>query len=77
LRLKFELSSRCGLGSFFADAIAVTPMKKRKKKTLDVGQVARRRARESGVAPSTTRVIQDKRERAPKHKKPLRSDDSI
>jgi hypothetical protein len=52
-------------------------MKKRKKKTLDVGQVARRRARELGVAPSTTRVIQDKRGRAPKHKKPLRSDDSI
>jgi hypothetical protein len=52
-------------------------MKKRKKKILDVGRVARRRARESGVAPSTTRVIQDKRERAPKHKKPLRSDDSI
>jgi hypothetical protein len=51
-------------------------MKKRKKKKLDVGQIARRRARESGIAPSTTRVIQDKRERAAKHKKPLRGDDS-
>jgi hypothetical protein len=51
-------------------------MKKRKKKILDVGQIARRRARESGIAPSGTRVIADKRERAPKHKKPLRSDDS-
>jgi hypothetical protein len=60
-----------------ADAVLMTLMKKRKKKVLDVGQVARRRARESGIAPSGTRVIQDKRERAPKHKKPLRSDDSV
>jgi len=52
-------------------------MKKRKKKTLDVGQIARRRARESGVAPSTTRVIEDKRKRTPKHKKPLGGDDLI
>jgi hypothetical protein len=56
---------------------AALPMKKRKKKTLDVGQVARRRARESGIAPSSTRVIADKRERAAKHKKPLGSDDPI
>jgi hypothetical protein len=46
-------------------------MKKRKKKVLDVGQVARRRARESGIAPSRTRVIEDKRKRPAKHKKPL------
>jgi hypothetical protein len=52
-------------------------MKKRKKKTLDVGQVARRRARESGIAPGSTRVIEDKRKRAAKHKKPLRAEDSI
>jgi hypothetical protein len=52
-------------------------MKKRKKKKLDVGQIARRRARESGIAPGGTRVIQDKRARAPKHKKPIRSDDSV
>jgi hypothetical protein len=57
--------------------ISATVMKKRKKKKLDVGQIARRRARESGLAPSGTRVIQDKRERAAKHKKPLRSEDSI
>jgi hypothetical protein len=44
-------------------------MKKRKKKILDVGQVARRRARESGIAPAGTRVIADKRQRPPKHKK--------
>jgi hypothetical protein len=52
-------------------------MKKRKKKTLDVGQIARRRARESGVAPGTTRVIEDKRKRMPKHNKPLGGDDLI
>jgi hypothetical protein len=52
-------------------------MKKRKKKTLDVGQIARKLARESGVAPSSTRVIEDKRTRAPKHKKPLSADDSV
>jgi hypothetical protein len=41
---------------------------KRRKKTLDRGKEARRRARASGVAPSATRVIPDKRKRAPKHK---------
>jgi hypothetical protein len=46
-------------------------MKKRKKKVLDVGQVARRKARESGLAPAGTRVIADKRKRPPKHKKRL------
>jgi hypothetical protein len=46
-------------------------MKKRKKKALDVGQVARRKARESGLAPAGTRVIADKRKRPPKHKKQL------
>jgi hypothetical protein len=49
-------------------------MKKRKKKALDVGQVARRRARESGIAPAVTRVIADKRKRPPKHKKRLEED---
>jgi hypothetical protein len=44
-------------------------MKKRKKKVLDVGQVARRQARESGLAPAVTRVIVDKRKHPPKHKK--------
>jgi hypothetical protein len=44
-------------------------MKKRKKKVLDVGQVARRKARESGLAPAVTRVIVDKRKRPAKHKK--------
>jgi hypothetical protein len=50
-------------------------MKKRKKKILDVGQVARRRARESGIAPAVTRVIADKRKQPSKHKKrPLDED---
>jgi hypothetical protein len=44
-------------------------MKRRKKKTLDRGKEARRRARASGVAPAATRVIPDKRKRPPKHKK--------
>lgn len=44
-------------------------MKKRKKKVLDVGQVARRRARESGLAPGVTRVVADKRKRPAKHRK--------
>jgi hypothetical protein len=44
-------------------------MKKRRKNTLDRATEARRRARKSGIVPSTTRVIADKRLRAPKHKK--------
>jgi hypothetical protein len=50
-------------------------MKKRKKKILDVGQVARRKARESGITPATTRVIADKRKHPPKHKKQLLDED--
>jgi hypothetical protein len=44
-------------------------MKKRKKKGLDKGTEARRRARESGIVPAVTRVIVDKRKRPPKHRK--------
>lgn len=44
-------------------------MKKRKKKTLDMGKEARRVARKSGIAPGATRVIPDKRKRPEKHKK--------
>jgi len=50
-------------------------MKKRKKKIVDVGQITRRRARESGIAPAVTRVIADKRKRAAKHKKRLLEED--
>ncbi|HEY8716322.1 MAG TPA: hypothetical protein VIM00_13150 [Candidatus Acidoferrum sp.] len=46
-------------------------MKKRRKKKFDRGTEARRAARNSGVAPASTRVIEDKRKRPPKHKKKL------
>jgi hypothetical protein len=42
--------------------------KGKRKKKLDTGTEARRRARKSGLAPSTTRVIADKRKKPPKHK---------
>ena len=42
---------------------------KRRRKQFDVGKEARRVARKSGLAPSATRVIEDKRKRPPKHKK--------
>jgi hypothetical protein len=45
-------------------------MKRRKKKSIDVGKEARRVARKSGIAPAFTRVIPDKRKRPPKHKRP-------
>jgi hypothetical protein len=41
---------------------------KHRKKRLEKGTEARRRARNSGLAPATTRVIQDKRRKPPKHK---------
>jgi len=42
-------------------------MKKRKRK-LEAGKEARRRARVSGLKPGATRVIADKRKKAEKHK---------
>jgi hypothetical protein len=42
---------------------------RKKKKVLDRGKEARRAARQSGIAPAVTRVIADKRKRAPKHRK--------
>jgi len=42
---------------------------KKRKQILDKGAEARRAARKSGIAPAATRVIPDKRKRAPKHKK--------
>jgi hypothetical protein len=42
---------------------------KKRKKILDKGTEARRAARNSGIAPAVTRVIPDKRQRPPKHKK--------
>jgi hypothetical protein len=44
-------------------------MKRKPKKRFDKAKEARRAARNSGVAPAATRVIPDKRKRAPKHKK--------
>jgi len=46
-------------------------MANRKKKRLDKGIEARRRARRSGLAPSNTRVIPDKRKKPEKHKPDL------
>jgi hypothetical protein len=46
-------------------------VKKTKKKRFDAGKEARRRARVSGLAPASTRVIPDKRRRPPRHKKDL------
>jgi hypothetical protein len=43
-------------------------MANRKKKRLDKGIEARRRARRSGLAPGNTRVIPDKRKKPEKHK---------
>jgi hypothetical protein len=46
-------------------------VKKIKKKQFSAAKEARRRARASGLAPASTRVIPDKRKRPPKHKKDL------
>jgi hypothetical protein len=43
-------------------------MKKRKRK-LEAGKEARRRARAVGLAPAATRVVEDKRKKAEKHKR--------
>jgi len=43
-------------------------MKKRKRK-LEAGKEARRRARRSGLAAGVTRVIEDKRRKREKHRK--------
>ncbi|HEX3375825.1 MAG TPA: hypothetical protein VGI13_08465 [Candidatus Acidoferrum sp.] len=44
---------------------------KRKTKKLEKGNEARRRARVSGLKPAATRIIADKRKKAPKHKPDL------
>ena len=41
---------------------------KRRKKKLEKGVEARRRARASGARPSATRVVEDKRRKPEKHK---------
>ena len=42
---------------------------RKKKKKLDAGTEARRRARKAGLAPPVARVIPDKRKKPEKHKK--------
>jgi hypothetical protein len=42
---------------------------RKKKKNLDAGTEARRRARKVGLAPGVGKVIPDKRKKAEKHKK--------
>jgi hypothetical protein len=42
---------------------------KRRKKKLEKGAEARRAARKSGLAPKATRIVADKREKPPKHKR--------
>jgi len=41
---------------------------KKKKKKLEKGKEARRRARAAGLTPAGTKVIEDKRQKAEKHK---------
>ena len=48
---------------------------KRRKKKLERGTEARRRARKSGLAPGVTRVIEDKRKKPPKHKRDLHAEE--
>ena len=44
-------------------------MRRARKKTLEAGREARRRARASAAKPGATKVIADKRRRPAKHKK--------
>jgi hypothetical protein len=46
-------------------------MSRAKKKKLDKGVEARRRARKAGLVPATTRVVPDKRKKPEKHKRDL------
>jgi hypothetical protein len=46
-------------------------MRRAKKRKLDKGVEARRRARKAGLVPATTRVVPDKRKKAEKHKRDL------
>jgi hypothetical protein len=62
------------LGLSFVPAILRGNMRRRKKR-LEKGKEARRRARKVGLAPSATRVIEDKRRKPQKHKRdPVREE---
>jgi len=52
-------------------------MRRKRKKTLDKGTEARRRARASGLAPAGTRVIADKRKKPAKHKTDLLREEAL
>jgi hypothetical protein len=47
---------------------------KRRSKKLDKRTEARRLARKSGLVPAATRVMEDKRRKAPKHKHDLQNE---
>jgi hypothetical protein len=46
-------------------------MTRARKKKFEKGTEARRRARNSGLKPATTKVVADKRKKPPKHKPDL------
>jgi hypothetical protein len=48
----------------------------RAKKKLDKGMEARRRARNAGLIPASTRVVPDKRKKPEKHKRDLLVDEA-
>jgi hypothetical protein len=50
-------------------------MSRARKKKLDKGVEARRRARKVGLIPTTTRVVPDKRKKPEKHKRDLLHED--
>ena len=50
-------------------------MSRARKKKLDKGVEARRRARKVGLVPATTRVVPDKRKKPEKHKRDLLRED--
>ena len=50
-------------------------MSRARKKKLDKGVEARRRARKVGLIPLTTRVVPDKRKKPEKHKRDLLRED--
>ncbi len=46
-------------------------MKRKRKQKLEKGKEARRLARKLGLAPAATRVVENKKRKAAKHKKDL------
>jgi hypothetical protein len=77
-RAAFQEKGRSNVGrrpNFEAGVVCQEPRPRektmeKKKKKLEKGKEARRRARAAGAAPAGTRVIQDKRKKLEKHKRP-------